>query len=83
VRAARTLLNESDGEPLVMVERHRRHLSCAREHLVNALGSINSWSEEITAEEIRAAEREISSIIGRSVSSDFLNEIFKNFCIGK
>jgi tRNA modification GTPase len=83
VRAARTLFDETDGEPLVMVERHRRHLSLARERLASAIESIGSWSEEITAEEIRAAEREISSIIGRPVSSDILDEIFKNFCIGK
>jgi tRNA modification GTPase len=83
VQAAKTILNESDGEPLVMVERHRRHLACARTHLANALESIDTWSEEITAEEIRAASREISSILGRTVPSNILDEIFKNFCIGK
>lgn len=83
IHTARTLLDASGSEPLVMVERHRIHLAKARTYIAAALESIDSWSEEIAAEELRSAEREISSILGKSVTADVLDEIFRNFCMGK
>jgi tRNA modification GTPase len=38
---------------------------------------------ELFAEELRLAQRALSSITGEFTSDDLLGEIFSNFCIGK
>jgi tRNA modification GTPase len=38
---------------------------------------------EVIAEELRLAQRELSSITGEFSADDLLGEIFSRFCIGK
>jgi tRNA modification GTPase len=83
VTLARPLINTEDSDSLVMVERHRLLLSRARKHLFDALLSLDTWSEEITALELREAQRSLEEILGKNISLDVLDDIFKNFCIGK
>jgi tRNA modification GTPase len=83
VTYARPLINTGDIDSLVMVERHRLLLSGAREHLIEALQSLDTWSEEITALELREAQSSLEEILGKNISIDVLDDIFKHFCIGK
>ncbi|MBT4483824.1 MAG: tRNA uridine-5-carboxymethylaminomethyl(34) synthesis GTPase MnmE [Candidatus Latescibacteria bacterium] len=80
---ARSILETSTVDPIVIVQRHRRELQHAKEALSRALDSIDTWSEEITAFELREAEKHIEAIPGRNIATDVLDAIFKNFCIGK
>jgi tRNA modification GTPase len=80
---ASPLINTGDSDSLVMVERHRILLSQVREHLLGALRSIDEWSEEITALELKEAQNKLEEIIGINCSIDVLTTIFKSFCIGK
>ena len=68
---------------LVLIERHKVELTYARNALKRARESIGTWSEEIISLELREAEKHIESILGRNIDYDVLDEIFKNFCIGK
>lgn len=79
----RSMISSSDGGSTVLVERHIRHLANAHTHLVAALAALETWSEEIAALELNAAEHDISSILGSHADSTVLDEIFRSFCIGK
>lgn len=83
ITLASPLINTGDSDSLVMVERHRMLLSEARDHLLGAIRSLDEWSEEITSLELREAQGKLEEIIGRNISFDVLDDIFKNFCIGK
>jgi len=60
-------------------------------HLVDALGHLNevvslissSIDEEIILQELKLSIECINSIIGRTDNEDMLDQLFKNFCIGK
>ena len=66
-----------------MVERHRIELAKAKKNLKHALSSIDTWSEEIISLELKEAEKHLEAVIGRNINIDVLDEIFKNFCVGK
>jgi tRNA modification GTPase len=83
IAKASLLIDSGDSDSMVIVERHRILLSKARDHLIEALKSIDVWSEEITALELKAAQNELEEIIGINSSIDVLETVFKNFCIGK
>jgi tRNA modification GTPase len=66
---------------LVNRERHRRALE-------NALGALkrakqHQSREDILAEELRLAARELGRLLGRVDVEDVLDVIFRDFCIGK
>ena len=83
VQKAHELLKHAHSDTLVMIERHKIELQKVRFALYRALKSISTWSEEITAMELREAEKHIEALLGRNVEFDVLDTIFKNFCIGK
>ncbi len=62
-------------------ERHLRALAETREHLVAAATLVGH--ADLLAEELRLAQRSLSSITGEFSSDDLLGEIFGRFCIGK
>lgn len=72
----------SDAETVFSArERHLSALRDAREHLVRAEGEVTRL--EFFAEELRLAQRYLSSITGDFTPDDLLGEIFARFCIGK
>jgi len=80
-KAFSLLINTNNS--LVIVDRHRNELKKAKKALKRALQSMDTFSEEVTAFELNEASKHLEAILGRSIDSDVLDEIFKNFCIGK
>ena len=62
-------------------ERHVRALTNAKTHLTGA--HLHRKQLELLAEELRQAQRELSTITGEFSAEDLLGEIFSRFCIGK
>lgn len=75
----------SMGEGVFMArQRHLQALTTAREYLENAAElDRGAFQPELLAEELRLAQRALSSITGEFGSDDLLGEIFSRFCIGK
>ena len=74
----------SEKTALVTNIRHFKCLSDAKKNLENSLLSIKSGlSGEFIAQDLREAENFLNEIIGVVTSDDILNNIFRNFCIGK
>ncbi|QQS36152.1 MAG: tRNA uridine-5-carboxymethylaminomethyl(34) synthesis GTPase MnmE [Ignavibacteriales bacterium] len=64
--------------------RHYQCLTKSKDNLSNALVSITEDnSGEFITQHIRFALTNLSEIIGEVTSDDILNNIFRNFCIGK
>ena len=80
------LSNEAErlgGEPALVTHARQRHaLADAVRHL-EAVLSAPFLPEELLAEELRLAARALGRVTGRVDIEDVLDEIFKNFCIGK
>jgi len=62
-------------------ERHLLALRHARGHFEAA--RLKPAGLELIAEELRLAQRELSSITGEFSADDLLGQIFSRFCIGK
>jgi tRNA modification GTPase len=64
--------------------RHLNALQRAQEHLEAALGSISSAvPPAFVAVDLHSALNALGEITGETASEDLLDEIFRNFCIGK
>jgi tRNA modification GTPase len=72
----------SSESVLITRERHRHLLSSCREALGRALGEA-AGREDIIAEELRLAARDLGRLTGRVDVEDVLDVIFHDFCIGK
>jgi len=68
---------------LVTRERHRRALEGASAALARALAEGPRGREDIVAEELRLAARDLGRLIGTVDVEDVLDVIFRDFCIGK
>jgi len=68
---------------LVTRRRHRLALTETVAALDRALAKKNTGSEEIIAEELRAAATTLGRLTGRVDVEDILDVIFRDFCIGK
>ncbi|CBL47389.1 tRNA modification GTPase [gamma proteobacterium HdN1] len=65
-------------------QRHLLALETAREFLVTGQQQLLSHGAgELLAEDLRAAQEQLSTITGQFTSDDLLGEIFSSFCIGK
>ncbi len=65
-------------------QRHLHALTQARTYLKDAAGlAVNAAPLELLAEELRMAQKTLSSITGEFNADDLLGEIFSRFCIGK
>jgi tRNA modification GTPase len=72
------------GEPALVTHARQRHaLSAALAHLDAAKTAAAPGSEELVAEELRLATRELGRVTGRVDVEDVLDRVFRNFCIGK
>jgi tRNA modification GTPase len=80
----RTDLPDAHGEAVVVSERHRQHLSRAREAVERALAGVEAGRYgELVSLDLRSALREIGAITGEVTTEDVLGAIFSRFCIGK
>ncbi|MCI1720930.1 MAG: tRNA uridine-5-carboxymethylaminomethyl(34) synthesis GTPase MnmE [Bacteroidales bacterium] len=71
-------------QTLVTNARHYQALLAAKESLNKAAAALkDKISTELIAQEVREAVYHLGSIVGEVSSQDVLNNIFKNFCIGK
>ncbi|MBV8755014.1 MAG: tRNA uridine-5-carboxymethylaminomethyl(34) synthesis GTPase MnmE [Hyphomicrobiales bacterium] len=68
---------------LVTRERHRVALRKVVEALDRALAEGSGGREDIVAEELRLAARELGRLTGRVDVEDILDVIFRDFCVGK
>jgi tRNA modification GTPase len=72
------------GRDLVPTLRQRIALGQALEPLLRAYRALDgSVSHELAAEDLETAKRTLNRILGEGVEFDVLDEIFRNFCIGK
>ena len=72
------------NQTLVTNARHYQALLAAKESLNKAAAALkDKISTELIAQEVREAVYHLGSIVGEVSSQDVLNNIFKNFCIGK
>jgi tRNA modification GTPase len=67
---------------LITRERHRQLLASCHQALRRALGE-PCGREDIIAEELRLAARDLGRLTGRVDVEDVLDVIFRDFCIGK
>lgn len=70
-----------EGGSFIARERHLAALSETQAHVDRAFDALQN--PELLAEELRLAQRALSSITGRFSPDDLLGEIFSHFCIGK
>lgn len=75
----------SQGDVILTNARHHEALVEAHHSLQHVLeGLASHLSGDLVAEDLNATIYALNSILGRSISTqDTLNNIFKNFCIGK
>jgi len=72
------------GETLVSNVRHKELLLGARSDFDNAIKMVNDGLEvDLVEIDINAALDKLGSITGETTSEDIIDEIFKNFCLGK
>jgi tRNA modification GTPase len=72
------------GEPALVTHARQRHaLNEAAGRLDAAVGVAAPGREELVAEELRLAARALGRVTGRVDVEDVLDQVFRNFCIGK
>ncbi|WKY47746.1 tRNA uridine-5-carboxymethylaminomethyl(34) synthesis GTPase MnmE [Eubacteriaceae bacterium ES3] len=73
-----------DADYLVTNSRHIRQLNLTKENLLNALETMESGMPvELISIDVMNALESLREITGKAVGMDIINQIFKNFCIGK
>ena len=83
VRATR--LPQAQGDVILTNQRHYEAMQEAHQALLHVIDGLQSHlSGDLVAEDLHAVIDALNSVLGRSITSqDTLNNIFKNFCIGK
>ncbi len=81
----RLLGGDAAGEAIMMVgPRHREALERAERQLERARGGLGeSLSIELAALDIRGALSALGEIAGETVTEEILEQVFRDFCIGK
>ena len=76
---------ESQGDIVLTNRRHYEALNTAHDYLLRVSDGLTQQLPcDLVAEDLRAVIDSLNSILGKSITSqDTLNNIFKNFCIGK
>ncbi len=80
-----SLENISNGNDVIITnERHKNQIRKAKENIESAINSIkDNMPIDISSIYIKQAMEDLGEITGKNVSEDIINEIFKNFCLGK
>ena len=69
--------------PVAVNERSANELRTARESLLRTEGCVLRAEYELAAAELAVAGHALGLVIGRDADPDLLDEVFRNFCIGK
>ena len=73
-----------ESSPVVVHERHRRHLEKSKAAVIRARYALDHGADgALLALDLRAALDEIGAITGEVTRDDVLGAIFSHFCIGK
>lgn len=64
-------------------KRHVLALTAAMTHVATARGHVEQGYGDLAAEEMRAVQQALGTIVGATSVDDLLGEIFSSFCIGK
>ena len=82
---SRLLGGDAAGEAIMMVgPRHREALERAERQLERARGCLGEGiSVELAALDVRGALCALGEIVGETVTEEILDQIFRDFCIGK
>lgn len=74
----------SSNEIIITNERHKNQIKKAIENVNNAILAIKENTPvDISSIYIKQALEDLGEITGKNVNEDIINEIFKNFCLGK
>ena len=77
-------LRRPDASVVVMNQRHRQHLSDARDAVQSAREALDlGISSDMLTLDLREALHELGAITGEITNEDVLDQIFSRFCIGK
>ncbi len=80
----KSLVDIHHDESLITQHRHFDHLSKCQIHLQEAIDMLNeSASYDLLALELQTALRELFSLLGKEFDEQVLDQVFKQFCIGK
>ena len=83
VLSGHTVPRDKEGAMVTNV-RHLRALQVAQEHVEAALSSIEiAMPAAFVAVDLHSALNSLGEITGETATEDLLDEIFRNFCIGK
>lgn len=73
-----------NDEIVITNERHKGQIVKARKEIEEGIKAMkNNLPIDICSIHIKQALEELGEITGKNVSEDIINEIFKNFCLGK
>jgi tRNA modification GTPase len=77
-------LSLSGGEPALVTHARQRHALTEAVARLEAVAVVAApGQEELMAEELRLAARALGRVTGRVDVEDVLDQVFRNFCIGK
>lgn len=73
-----------ENEIIITNERHKSKIRMAKEDLKKAIDSIEkNIPIDMSSIYVKKCLEDLGEITGKNVSEDIINEIFKNFCLGK
>ena len=76
--------DNSNSEETIFSDRHYEALISAKKSLENAIASLNTYFEpDIISIDLENAAEALGEITGQTVNEEVIDNIFKNFCIGK
>ena len=73
----------TNGDILITRARHREHLEKCLGYLVSFQDKNQAEDFDKAAEDLRLASRHLGMIVGKVDVEEILENIFKDFCIGK
>lgn len=77
-------VDDAAGGGIVTTERQRVAIAAAAAAMATAAGLLDARAPaELTAEELRAAERSLHRVVGGDATEDVLDAVFRRFCLGK
>ena len=75
---------EINNDVVITNERHKNKIRMAREDLEKAIDSMEkNMPVDMSSIYLKKCLEDLGEITGKNVSEDIINEIFKNFCLGK
>lgn len=75
---------KTNEELIITNERHKNQILKSKENIIKAIESIeNNVPTDIATVYIKQALEDIGEIMGHNISEEIINQIFKNFCLGK